>query len=145
MSLQDLLSNLPAEVAFAHCDIPCGIYDPKMAQIYAAGAAKMVEKINNELHYESDLHTAHDLIRLVTIKEQQAQRCKEELSILWSDYFKPEHLGAHPDLHDTFWKALKACSTVKRSTSMDDAKALTDLVDQIADIFAATKSVPAAH
>ena len=145
MKITNPLAALTAETVFAHCDVPCGIYDPKMAQIYAAGAVKMLEKINNELQFASDLHTTHDLIRLVLVKEDQAQRCKEELSILWSDYFKPEHLAAHPDLHDIFWRALKACSAVKRGTSLDDAKTLTDLVDQIAEIFAATKSAPAAH
>ena len=73
------------------------------------------------------------------VKEEHAQICKQELLILWTDYFKPEHLAKHPDLHDTFWKAAKLCSKNKQSV---DAKAAADLqaaVKSISDIFAATK------
>lgn len=127
----------PRLVARAHCDIPCGIYDPAAAVTAADTVAKMVEKIGTfQGQSEAD---RNNFVRAVHVKEEHAQICKRELLILWSDYFKPEHLETYPDLHDTFWKAAKLCSKNKQSV---DAKAATDLqaaVKEIAEIFRATK------
>ena len=77
--------------------------------------------------------------RYVAIKEQQAHGAKEELLILWTDYFKPHHLDAHPNLHDIFWKATKLCSSVKVEVSAEHAQELMDAVKNIHEIFWATK------
>ena len=74
-----------------------------------------------------------------TIKEQQAHLAKEELLVLWTDYFKPPHLDAYPDLHTTFWKAAKLCSAVKVEVSSQHAQELMDAVHEIHTIFWATK------
>ena len=80
-------------VAYAHCDVPCGIYDPKPAQIAAATVLKMVQKIQNDFPNENPtVQDRNALIRMVWTKEEHARKCKEELLILWTDYFKPEHL-----------------------------------------------------
>jgi nickel superoxide dismutase len=133
-----LLSFLaPRRVAQAHCDIPCGIYDPTAAKIAADTVAKMVEKITGA--EATDLANRNTFIRSVAVKEEHAQLCKKELLILWTDYFKPEHLEKYPKLHETFWKAAKLCSKNKQSV---DAKAAADLqaaVKEISDIFWATK------
>ena len=135
MDLRSLIA--PRLVAHAHCDIPCGIYDPTPAKIAADTVAKMVEKIEGAPG--SELADRNTFTRSVQVKEEHAQICKKELLILWTDYFKPEHLEAYPKLHDTFWKAAKLCSKNKQSV---DAKAAADLqaaVKEIADIFWATK------
>ena len=127
----------PRLVAHAHCDIPCGIYDPSTATIAAQTVAKMVEKITGSTG--GDEASRNLFIRSVAVKEEHAQLCKKELLILWTDYFKPEHLEKYPKLHDTFWKAAKLCSKNKQSI---DAKAAADLqaaVKEIADIFWVTK------
>lgn len=129
----------PRTVAYAHCDIPCGIYDPTPATIAANTVAKMVEKIEQLPAGATDLATRNSLVRMVTVKEQHAELCKKELQVLWSDYFKPEHLAKYPKLHDMFWNALKLASKNKQSI---DAKAAADLqaaVKEIADMFWATK------
>ncbi len=128
---------LHPRVASAHCDIPCGIYDPAAAKTAADTVAKMVEKIQS--FSGTDEASRNNFVRSVAVKEEHAQICKRELLILWSDYFKPEHLEKYPNLHDTFWKAAKLCSKNKQSV---DAKAAADLqaaVKEISDIFWATK------
>ena len=80
------------------------------------------------------------LSRYVAIKEEQAEQTKRELLILWTDYFKPPHLQDFPDLHDTFWKAAKLCSTCKVEVNQQHADELLDAVKNIHDIFWKSKS-----
>ena len=137
MDLRSLIA--PRLVVHAHCDIPCGIYDPTAAKIAADTVAKMVEKVSALDKGATDFTTRANFVRMIQVKEEHAQICKKELEILWSDYFKPEHLQKYPNLHDTFWKAAKLCSKNKQSV---DAKAAADLqavVKEISDIFWATK------
>src|SRR3989344_5431645 len=110
--------------AFAHCDVPCGIYDPRAAQIAAETVAKMVEKIEGLPKENPTVADRNLFVRAVFLKEEHSRRCKEELLILWTDFFKPEHLVMFPDLHETFWKAAKLCSKNKQSI---DAQAAKDL------------------
>jgi len=135
MDLRSLIA--PHLVVHAHCDIPCGIYDPTAAKVAADTVAKMVEKITAASG--TDEASRNTFVRSVTVKEEHAQICKKELLILWADYFKPEHLEKYPKLHETFWKAAKLCSKNKQTV---DAQAATDLqaaVKEISDIFWATK------
>lgn len=127
------------KTAYAHCDVPCGIYDPRVAQIAAETVAKMVEKIQAFDNATATVSDRNALVRDVWIKEEHARRCKEELLILWTDYFKSEHLDAYPKLHDTFWKAAKLCSKNKQEVNMDAAQELRKAVDEIAEMFAKTK------
>ena len=112
LTLRSLLR--PSRRVHAHCDIPCGIYDPEQARIEAESCLRIIEK-----HDASDdkLFRA----RCIHVKEERAELVKHHLDVLWHDYFKPEHLEKYPDLHDTFWKATKAASKVKQS--MDAAAA----------------------
>lgn len=140
-----LTKVLPIETVYAHCDVPCGIYDPKAAQVAAATVLKMVEKIEALEHPAKDQQPAHNnymnsLIRMVHTKEEHAQICKEQILILWTDYFKPEHLGKFPNLHETFWKTAKLCSKNKQEVTMQAAQELVKAVDEIADIFAKSKA-----
>lgn len=136
---------LPKKIAYAHCDIPCGIYDVKPAQIAAATVLKMVEKIITPPTMDTkdpvsvrNFHNA--MTRYVMVKEEHAKKCKEELLILWTDYFKPEHLDMFPRLHELFWKTAKLCSKNKQEVSIESAQALVKVVDEIAELFAKSKS-----
>jgi len=134
--LNILFKILPFQIAYAHCDVPCGIYDPKLAQIAAATVLKMVQKIQND--FPNDNPTIQDrnaLIRMVWTKEEHARKCKEELLILWTDYFKSEHISLFPNLHEIFWKAAKLCSKNKQSVDQKSAEELVKAVDEIAEIF----------
>jgi nickel superoxide dismutase len=129
----------PSTVVHAHCDIPCGIYDPTAAKVAADTVAKMVEKISALQPNATDFTTRGNFVRMITVKEEHAQICKKELEILWSDYFKPEHLEKFPKLHDTFWKAAKLCSKNKQNVDAAAAGELQAAVKEISDMFYATK------
>ena len=108
----------------AHCDLPCGVYDPAQARIEAESVKAIMEKFN-----ASDDNVFKT--RAVTIKEERADLVKHHLWVLWTDYFKPNHLEAHPQLHDLFWKATKAAGESKKTT---DTAVADDLLAQIAEI-----------
>lgn len=92
---------LPAKhVASAHCDLPCGVYDPAQARIEAESVKAIMEKYaaNEDPVFRS---------RALSIKEERAELVKHHLWVLWTDYFKPPHLETYPQLHQLFWDATK--------------------------------------
>jgi len=117
---------------YAHCDLPCGVYDPAQARIEAQSVHEIMNKYANLDHEE-------DRWRAVFIKEQRADLVKQHLWVLWTDYFKPEHLEQHPNLHDLFWKATKQAGNCKKSVDPAEGQKLLDMIDEIAEVFAATK------
>ncbi|MEM1023003.1 MAG: superoxide dismutase, Ni [Myxococcota bacterium] len=128
----------------AHCDGPCGIYDPASARITAEAVLSMTKKILDlQLPDASDAHAVaryhNTLSRYIAIKEEQADQTKKDLLVLWTDYFKPPHLESHPDLHDVFWKAAKLCSSCKVEVSLQHAQELMETVKRIHEIFWSTK------
>ena len=127
-------------VAHAHCDVPCGIYDPASAQIAAKTVLTMVKKIKDlqvptNGSKDEQLAFQNTVTRMITTKEQHAELCKRELQILWSDFFKPEDLDQFPDLHTTFWNALKLASRNKQNVDLQAAEELVAAVDKIAEMF----------
>ncbi len=123
--------------ALAHCDIPCGIYETNTMATAADTVAKMMEKIAELKGME--LEQRNNFVRMVHVKEEHAQLCKEQILILWTDYFKEEHLAKFPDLHVKVWKATKLCSQAKRTVDLSVAQQLRAAVSDIAKIFAETK------
>ena len=135
----------PAKEVHAHCDIPCGIYTPEPALTAAKTVVKMIEKIEalpQALGVPPALDTRNSFVRMVYVKEEHAQKCKQELLILWTDYFKPEHLEMFPELHETFWRAAKLCSKNKQEVNMEAAKELLEAVEFIASMFEKASSPP---
>jgi nickel superoxide dismutase len=133
-------------VAYAHCDIPCGIYDPHAAQIAALTVIRMVQLIQGlQLPGGSDKAAsdtyAMQVSRYTAVKEEHAKIAEHEIIVLWTDYFKPEHLEKHSNLHDVVWKACKLTSTVKQQVNMDAAQQLLAATQEIAEIFWDTKGV----
>ena len=122
----------PQRVVRAHCDLPCGIYDPAQARIEAESVKGCQEKYNG-----SDDPAFKE--RAVFIKEERADLVKHHLWVLWTDYFKPEHLKAHANLHQLFWDATKAAGAVKKSNDPADGQKLLDLIGEIDKIFWETK------
>ena len=134
----------PSERAHAHCDGPCGIYDPASARIFAEAVRSMTKKIlaltppdHSDLAATAAYHNS--ISRYIAIKEEQAEHAKRDILILWTDYFKPKHLVDHPNLHDVIWKATKLCSACKVEVSATHADELMDAIKEIHDIFWATK------
>ena len=131
------------EIAQAHCDIPCGKYDPISAKIAAQTVQKMVLRIQAlERPGEGDeaafQEYANKVARYVAVKEQHAEICKKELSILWADYGWP-NLPADFDLHGTFNAALKLAGQCKQNVDMAKREELVATVDKVAAAFWATK------
>jgi nickel superoxide dismutase len=133
------------EAVFAHCDIPCGIYKSEPSLTAAETVVKMVEKIENppevdEKDPASRRNFHNNMTRFVMVKEQHAELCKKELLILWTDFFKDEHLKKWPDLHEKIWRATKLCSENKREVSAQKAQSLLAAVREIGEIFEEAKS-----
>jgi nickel superoxide dismutase len=123
----------PRRTVHAHCDLPCGIYDPAQARIEAESVKACQEKYQG-----SDDSIFKD--RAISIKEQRANLVKEHLWVLWTDYFKPEHLETYPQLHELFWNATKEAGNAKRSEDPAQGQKLLDAVDELSKIFWETKS-----
>mgnify|MGYP003504384978 CR=1 FL=1 len=117
----------------AHCDLPCGVYDPAQARIEAESIKAIIAKVAD--NDDPDFRT-----RAIVIKEQRSELVKHHLWVLWTDYFKPEHLEKFPELHDTFWKATKLAGDAKKSQDPAQGQQLLEAVDEIGKIFWETKS-----
>jgi nickel superoxide dismutase len=127
----------PLLEATAHCDLPCGVYDPAQARIEAESVKAIQEKYqaNEDPEFRA---------RAILIKEQRSELVKHHLWVLWTDYFKPPHFEKYPELHDLFNRATKAAGASGAKGSMDPAKGqeLLDLIAQIDKIFWETKAAP---
>ena len=122
----------PPQAVHAHCDLPCGVYDPAQARIEAESIKGTLQKFN-------DSDDVNFKTRAILIKEERAELVKHHLWVLWTDYFKPEHLEAHPELHDVFWKATKKAGDAKKSTDVAVADELLAQIAEIDKIFWETK------
>ena len=130
---------VPTTVVHAHCDIACGIYDPAGAQTAARTVARMVELIGQIDAGSTALADRNKFVRCVHVKEEHAEIVKREVQVIWSDYFKPEHLAANPDLHTKVWNLLKLAGKNKQNVDADAAAELETAVKEFADIFWSTK------
>jgi nickel superoxide dismutase len=130
----------PSRVAHAHCDLPCGVYDPAQARIEAESVMAIQKKYQDADSQKKASETADDFrARCLIIKEERADLVKHHLWVLWTDYFKPEHLEKHAELHDVFWKATKAAGEAKKSQDPAQGQQLLDLIKEIDTIFWETK------
>jgi nickel superoxide dismutase len=116
---------------YAHCDLPCGVYDPAQARIEAESVKAIQDKMSG---LDTDNRT-----RALFIKEQRAELVKQHLWVLWTDYFKPVHLEKYPNLHDLFWRAIKQAGECKHHSEPEEGQKLLDMIDEIAKIFWETK------
>ena len=119
----------------AHCDLPCGVYDPAQARIEAESIKAIIAKVAD--NDDPDFRT-----RAVLIKEQRSELVKHHLWVLWTDYFKPPHFEKYPQLHELFNKATKQAGAAGGKGSMDPAEGqkLLDYIAEIDKIFWETKA-----
>ena len=138
-------------VAYAHCDIPCGIYDPHAAQMAAHTVIRMTNLINDlkassdNPAFEERKKIISQISRLTKVKEEHAEIVKHEIRVLWGDYFKEEHLKTYPDLHSLVFKTMKLASKAKQEININAANELLENVQQIAEIFWKTKNLTPIH
>ncbi|HYA10436.1 MAG TPA: superoxide dismutase, Ni [Thermoplasmata archaeon] len=135
----------PPEPAYAHCDIPCGIYDPHEAQIAALTVLRMDQLISEaqapamEAKPEERSAYGSKLARYTAVKEQHAERVKHEIRVIWGDYVTADHAKQHPQLAELVVKILKQASKARQSTALADALELVKLVQEFSEIFWLTK------
>jgi nickel superoxide dismutase len=136
---------LPPEPVYAHCDIPCGIYDPHEAQIAALTVLRM-DQLIAEAPAPAPTAPAEErssyvakVARYALVKEQHAERVKHEIRVIWGDYVTPDHTKAHPQLGDLVVKILKQASKARQSSAVADAQELLKLVQEFAEVFWLTK------
>ena len=125
----------PTVEVSAHCDLPCGVYDPAQARIEAESIKAIIGKVAD--NDDADFRT-----RAIIIKEQRAELVKHHLWVLWTDYFKPPHFEKYPQLHELFNKATKQAGASGAKGSMDPAEGqkLLDYIAEIDKIFWETKA-----
>ena len=132
---------LPTVTAEAHCDIPCGIYDPTPAKIAAVTVLRMVLQLGEfkppeDMEDSYALNVYHNsIMRRIKVKEDHCHSCEDELHTLWVDFFRQEHFEKYPRLHEMFWSATELCSKNRQGVDEEAARALNEAVDEIARIF----------
>jgi nickel superoxide dismutase len=131
-----LLARLlePKAIAYAHCDLPCGVYDPAQARIEAESVKAICQKYQD--NSDPGFRT-----RALIIKEERSELVKHHLWVLWTDYFKPPHFERYPQLHQLFNEATKLAGAggTKGSADVSTADELLAKIDEIAKIFWETK------
>ena len=131
--------------AQAHCDVPCGIYDPATAQTAALSVARFLDLIA-ELDADSDggaltLAQQARLGRLVEQKETHAMQVKNEIVIIWGDYFKAAHIESFPHIHELTHQIMQKASACKQDIARENGVELVELVNRFAEAFWASKNV----
>ncbi len=142
-----LIKLLPIKPVFAHCDIPCGIYDPHNMQMAAHTIIRMVNMLDEltpskaEPPFDERKKIISQISRLTGVKEEHAEILKHELRVLWGDYFKEEHLKDYPNLHSLVFETLKLASKAKQNIDLETAQKLLENTQKIAEVFYKTKGL----
>lgn len=144
--LHSLLNKLdqavPFQSASAHCDIPCKIYDPSSAQIAVLSVIRFIDLIG-EINAKSQLSASDNaqLIRLVREKEIHAKKVKDEINVIWGDYFKQPQFEQFPNTHTLVHTIMLTASACKQSIDRQKGLDLLALVNEFASSFWATKGI----
>lgn len=129
--------------AKAHCDIPCGIYDPITAQIAALTVVRMVDLMADLEGQGGDKNTAYhnSMARYVEVKEEHAEKAKHEIRVIWGDFIKPNHLNDYPELHAIVHEIMQLGSKSRQTADRDTAVQLVNSINKFAEIFWKIKGV----
>lgn len=137
--LKRLLGILPLSHAFAHCDIPCKIYDPYQAQVAAHSVLRMTQMLEEAKEMPDDITHEHHIARLTKVKEEHAEIVKHEIRVIWGDYFKEEQMQKVPQINELVHNIMMSTSKTKQEINSDEAKKLLSLVQDFAEKFYMTK------
>ena len=141
--IHDLISKFDnsIETASAHCDIPCGIYDPQPALYHALSVVRQMDILLGIDTDNMNVHTAMQIARNTAEKEKQAEKVKHEIRIIWGDFIKGDKLDKHPGAHDLAHKIMMKASACKQDLHREDGEALVALVNDFAEMFWDMKGV----
>lgn len=140
MIINSILALFTAKQAYAHCDIPCGIYDPFRLQQAAHTVLRMTQLLS-EVKRDDETKAEHDIARMTHVKEKHSDIVEEELDTLQNDYFKEEHFKAYPNLLDLFTKTIKSSIKSRQNIDLSSAQETLAGTQEIAEIFFKTKNV----
>ena len=145
--IHDLMSKLDktfeVETAKAHCDVPCGIYDPIVAQINALTVVRMVDLMRElaEKGSEKGPEFYNSMSRYVAVKEEHAEKAKHEIRVIWGDYIKPAHLEKYPDLHVLVHNIMQMGSSSRQTADRVTAVNFVEAINKFAEVFWETKGI----
>jgi len=142
--MRSSLLGLFVKDAFAHCDIPCGIYDPHNAQMAAHTVIRMTTLLG-EVKREDETTAEHDIARITHVKEEHGDLVEDELGTLENDYFKPEHYKTYPELKELLATGVKLSIDVRQHMNMEAAKELLEVTMKIAEVFYKSKGLESAR
>lgn len=141
MNYSKLLNLFPYKIAYAHCDIPCGIYDPHNAQMAAHTVIRMTQMLS-EVKRDNETKAEHDIARITHVKEENANILETELTTLKYDYFKPEIVEKlDTRVWDLFKKAIASNTKARVGIDQKSAEETLEIVMQIAELFYKSKGV----
>ena len=141
--LQALDNKREFPQAKAHCDVPCGIYDPITAQIAALTVVRMMDLMSSleENAGDKGVEYSNSMSRYVTVKEEHAEKAKHEIRVIWGDYIKAPHLETFPELQEVVHSIMQIGSKCRQTADRAAGTQLVDAVNQFAEIFWKTKNV----
>ncbi|MDD1780632.1 superoxide dismutase, Ni [Enterovibrio sp. ZSDZ35] len=143
--LHALMSHIDQHIKLstvsAHCDIPCKIYDPIHAQIAALTIIRMIDLIEDLPKGNLSVNQHATLCRLVEQKDVHGKKVKEEICVIWGDYFKQPQFEEFPEIHALAHEIMLLASRAKQELNRDDALALLNKINRFAEIFWTTKGV----
>ena len=128
------------EIAKAHCDVPCGIYDPIAAQIAALSIIRMVDLMEG-LEKNDSLSYINTISRHVAVKETEAEKVKHEIRIIWGDFVKPPMIEKYPHIHTLVHTIMALAGANRQHVSRSKAMELLDAVNEFAEIFWSLKEI----
>ena len=151
MNVRDSIQALirPRQVAYAHCDIPCGIYDPTDAETAAETVEKMMTLMGGLAMPAAGAAAAdwlayqNSMTRYIATKEKHAEEVKHQVRIIWGDFFKAPDLKVVPDLHEKVWAIMQTASRCRVGAKLDDAKQLRAQTAEFRELFQKAKAARA--
>jgi nickel superoxide dismutase len=145
--IHKILEKLDSKVSIpevkAHCDVPCGIYDPISAQLAALSVVRMID-LMHKLHGEGDKGSVeydNSMSRYVAVKEEHAEKAKHEIRIIWGDFIKHDHTDANPAIHGIVHKIMQLGSACRQTCNRESGVQLVEKINEFAEIFWKIKGV----
>ena len=142
--LDDLNQRVHFESVDAHCDIPCGIYDPHHALIGALTVIRMVDLIDQHVKEHDKIERAeffNSMARYIAVKEEHAELTKHEIRVIWGDFIKEAHTEQYPQLHGLVHKIMALGSKSRQTVDRETAVLLLKAVNEFAEIFWQIKGI----
>jgi nickel superoxide dismutase len=141
--LETLDQKYGFEQASAHCDVPCGIYDPIVAELSALTVVRMLDLMAAKEAEGGEKNPAYynSMARYIAVKEEHAEKAKAEIRVIWGDFFKAPQFEMFPDAHSLVHKIMMLGSKARQTTDRDNALQFVEAVNQFAEMFWKVKNI----